>query len=284
MTPLIEPQVLNRMLGEGDLVVVDCRFDLSDPEAGRRRYARAHLPGARYADLDTDLSAPRGPGDGRHPLPAPERLAETLRGLGVSRSSRVVAYDDAGGAVAARLWWLMCWLGHGEVAVLDGGVDAWTAAGFALDTAVPAAQRGDFEPSGPDSAAVVASDGLERELARGALLLDARSPERFAGTAEPIDPVAGHVPGAVNLPFAQLLTPEGRFEPRAALRARFDAVLAGRDARDVIAMCGSGVTACHLLLGLAHAGFDGGRLYAGSWSAWITDPGRPVARANRTRA
>lgn len=278
MGPLIDAHALARMLADPELVVVDCRFDLLDPRAGRRRYDAARIPGARYADLDSDLAGVRGAGDGRHPLPAPERFAETLRALGVSRSSRVVAYDDAGGAVAARLWWLVRWLGHDAVAVLDGGIDAWTAAGCALETTAPAAAgRGDFDSTHAGTTAVVDADTLEQALAHGTLVLDARAPERFAGTSEPIDAVAGHVPGAVNLPFARLLGPDGCFEPRTALRARFDAVLAGREPADVVAMCGSGVTACHLLLGLAQAGLDGGRLYAGSWSAWITDPTRPVA-------
>jgi thiosulfate/3-mercaptopyruvate sulfurtransferase len=275
---LIGVDSLQELLGKPRLAVIDCRFDLMNPDAGRRAYLTAHIPAARYADLNRDLSAPIGPSTGRHPLPAPDAFATRLGTLGVGDDTQVVAYDDANGSMAARLWWLLRWLGHDAVAVLDGGYKAWIAAGGALEPGEPEPGTEHFTPR-VDFYAALSTAELEQALSEPKWkLVDARAPERFAGTVEPIDAVAGHIPGAVNHPFTANLDADGRFLPAAELRRRWVERLAGSDAKDLVAMCGSGVTACHNLLSLEAAGLPGARLYAGSWSEWIRDPRRPVAR------
>lgn len=261
-------------------VIVDCRFDLAHPAAGFTAYLDGHIPGARYADLNSDLSAPVRPDSGRHPLPEPEALSKTLGRLGIGPDSQVIAYDAVNGSFAARLWWLLRSLGHRKVAVLDGGLAAWQRAGGAL--------RAGEESSSPkppyplpalkfrdtvDTRAIAASLGSARHV-----LVDARAPERFSGAVEPIDTVAGHIPGALNLPFSQNLAADGTFLKPEELRARWLALLNGRAAAELVAMCGSGVTACHNLLSLEVAGLPGAKLYPGSWSEWIRDTNRPVAR------
>jgi thiosulfate/3-mercaptopyruvate sulfurtransferase len=272
---LIGVDSLRELLGNPRLAVVDCRFDLMNPEAGRQAFLEAHIPGARYADLNRDLSAPIGPRTGRHPLPAPYVFARRLGELGIRNDSQVVAYDEANGSFAARLWWMLRWVGHGAVAVLDGGFNAWTARGGALQSGEAEVAEQAFTPRIGAQAVVTTA---EIELEPNALIVDARAADRYAGSVEPIDPVAGHVPGAVNHPFTANLDVDGRFLPAAELKRRWLERLAGRNARDVVAMCGSGVTACHNLLSLEVAGLSGAKLYAGSWSEWIRDPGRPVAR------
>lgn len=277
---LINALALQELLGEPRVAVVDCRFDLMNPEAGRRAYLEAHIPGARYADLNRDLAAPVGLGSGRHPLPSPETFARKLGELGVGNGTQVIAYDEVNGSFAARLWWMLRWLGHDAVAVLDGGIKAWTQAGGALQSGEVDFPRQHFSPRANAQAVVNTAEELDPLLHRQhALLVDARAPERFAGKLEPIDPVAGHVPGAVNHPFSANLDADGFFLPADELTRRWRERLAGAHPKDLIAMCGSGVTACHNLLGLEVAGLPGGRLYAGSWSEWIRDPRRPVARA-----
>jgi thiosulfate/3-mercaptopyruvate sulfurtransferase len=257
--------------------VVDCRFDLADPAAGEAAYAAGHVPGAVYAHLDRDLSGPRTPRSGRHPLPEPATLAATFSRLGIDATTQVVAYDDSGGCYAARLWWLLRWLGHDAVAVLDGGLAAWRAAGQPLSTGAPHVAPRRFEPRVAPRATVDA-EVLEGLLEGGAVvLLDARAPERFAGRVEPLDPKAGHVPGARNHPYVRNLGPDGRFLPAAELRERLQERLGGRRPEEIVSMCGSGVTACHTLLALEIAGLGGARLYPGSWSEWCRDPERPVA-------
>jgi thiosulfate/3-mercaptopyruvate sulfurtransferase len=272
------------LAGNFEPAVIDCRFDLMNPEGGRRAYLAGHVPGARYADLNKDLSAPIGPDSGRHPLPAPQDLAATLDRLGIGNATQVIAYDDTGGSFAARLWWLLRWLGHRSVAVLDGGLRAWTAAGGALESgeqkSMPAetAARTRFFGTA-DSAAVVDTADIAARLSDPAyLLVDARAAERYLGSVEPIDAVAGHIAGAVNHPFSANLGQDGRFLPAQQLRRLWEARFAGRKPGQVAAMCGSGVTACHNLLSLEVAGLPGAKLYAGSWSEWIRDPNRPVAR------
>jgi thiosulfate/3-mercaptopyruvate sulfurtransferase len=275
---LIDVDSLPALLGGPDICMVDCRFDLMNPEAGRRAYLEAHIPGARYADLNRDLSAPATPGTGRHPLPPAEVFAARVSALGIGNHTQVVAYDDANSSFAARLWWMLRWLGHDAVAVLDGGFKAWTAAGGAREAGevAPAAEQFTARIR---AESVVSTGEVERALRDGtALLVDARAAERFAGTVEPIDPVAGHVPGAVNHPFSVNLAADGRFLPTSTLEQRWRERLAGASPEQLIAMCGSGVTACHHLLSLEAAGLPGGRLYAGSWSEWIADPRRPVGR------
>ncbi len=285
-TTLITPRQLAKRLEDPDLAVIDCRFELGRPQWGRNAYAGARIPRALYADLDHDLSGPASASTGRHPLPAIDAIAARLGQWGIDRQVQVVAYDQGPGAYAARLWWLLRWLGHAKVAVLDGGLAAWQQEGLPLDTGSPAdrgrpARR--FEPQ-PDADWVVSSLELEGLLAKGRLasadvvLVDARSAERFAGRNETIDPVAGHVPGARNHPFTDNLDAAGRFLDRGTLRERFAKTLEGVPPDAAICMCGSGVTACHNLLALEVAGLQGARLYAGSWSEWIRDPKRPIAR------
>lgn len=266
-----------RLAGEDPPVLVDCRFDLARPEAGREAYGQGHLPTACYAHLDADLSGPVSPVTGRHPLPDPEVFAAHCRAWGIGPGRLVVAYDDAGGAYAARLWWLLHWLGHAETAVLDGGIQAWSAEGYALERDVAAPRAGEFAGY-PRAERVLDAETLQALLdARRCRLIDVRAEARFQGYVEPIDPVAGHVPGAVNHPYNRLLGEDGRFLPPEALRRQIETVLAGVSPDEAVAMCGSGVTACHLLLAMAHAGLPGARLYAGSWSEWIRDPDRPVS-------
>jgi thiosulfate/3-mercaptopyruvate sulfurtransferase len=275
---LIDVDSLQERLGKPGLAVVDCRFDLMRPEAGREAYLGAHIPGARYADLNRDLSAPIGPHTGRHPLPSPDAFARRLSHLGIGNETQVVAYDEANGSMAARLWWMLRWLGHDAVAVLDGGFKAWTAHGGALQAGETASRSERFTPR-IHADAVVSTAQLEHALRDSkAVLVDARAQERYAGTVEPIDPVAGHIPGAVNHPFTANLGADGRFLSAADLKRRWQERLPGRDLDHLVAMCGSGVTACHNLLSLEVAGLTGGKLYAGSWSEWIRDPRRPIAR------
>lgn len=257
-------------------VLIDCRAVLGDPIEGPRRYAAGHLPGARYADLGADLAGPVTASSGRHPLPDPEAFADRCGRWGIGADTQVIAYDDAGGAYAARLWWLLRWLGHEQVAVLDGGVPAWVAAGHPLVAGVPEVTPRHFVGAPRDELWLDATEALE--LVEGkmpGLLVDARGAARYAGSEEPIDPVAGHIAGAINLPFTGNLGADGRFLAPNELAARYQAALADRSPRDVVAYCGSGVTACHALLAMEHAGLRGARLYAGSWSEWLRDPSRP---------
>jgi thiosulfate/3-mercaptopyruvate sulfurtransferase len=276
-TTLIDAKSLAAQLGRDDLVVVDCRFDLGDTAWGESSCSAAHIPGASYLHLDRDLSGPVTSRSGRHPLPDPERFAKRLGAAGVGDGCQLVAYDQGNGAYAARLWWLARWIGLRAVAVLDGGLAAWSAAGLPLDPASPARPPRTLTPR-VDVHAWLDSDTIaELRVKPGSLLLDARGAERFAGRNETIDPVAGHVPGARSHPFTLNLDAGGRFLDRDALRRHWLTVLGSLPSSAVVAMCGSGVTACHNLLALEHAGLGGGRLYAGSWSEWIRDPRRPVA-------
>ncbi len=275
---LIGTTELDVLRARGDMLVIDARFDLADAGKGEREYAAAHLPGAVYAHLDRDLSDLSRRDLGRHPLPDDERFSAALSRWGWRRDLDIVVYDDAGGALAAaRLWWLLRLAGHERVAVLDGGLAAWRTAGLALEAGV-------VEPGispvqlALDRDEVVWFDELQQRREDGTvLLLDARAAPRYRGEVEPIDPVAGHVPGARNRPFSENLAASGRFRPAEELRHEFDALLAGRAATDVVHMCGSGVTACHNLLAMEHAGLGGSRVFAPSWSGWVSEPARPVA-------
>jgi thiosulfate/3-mercaptopyruvate sulfurtransferase len=275
---LISPQQLHADLAS--VVVIDCRADLLQPEAGRTAYLAGHIPGAQFADLETDLSGPKSPTTGRHPLPNPAILAEMFGRWGVSPDAQVVAYDADNGMYAARLWWLLRWLGHHAVAVLNGGYRAWTAA--ALPTT-----RAHFSPKAAtfvahiDSSAVAAAADVAALIGKNDWrVLDARAPERFRGDIEPIDSVAGHIPGARNHHFASSMGGDGCLLPAAELANRFHASLDGVASEHSIMMCGSGVTACHNLLALEVAGLRGAKLYAGSWSEWIRDPSLPVEKGN----
>ena len=276
---LVTTTALARHLDDPEWAVFDCRFQLADPAAGRRAYQRSHIPGACYADLDQDLSGPVTADSGRHPLPDPAELARRLGAWGVNENTQVVAYDDAGGAIAARLWWLLRWLGHEKAALLDGGLDQWRRDGHPVTDRVAARTPRTFTGrANPDGA--VDTEALSAALAAGnCRLVDARGAERFRGEHEPIDPVAGHVPGAVNVPYSRNLDAHGCFRSAAELQALYAGELGTAPAGEVVTMCGSGVTACHTLLALEIAGWEGARLYAGSWSEWIRDPARPVADA-----
>ena len=278
---LIQPGELAQRLGAPNWRLFDCRFDLADTARGEAAHAAGHLPGAFYAHLDRDLSGPITPDSGRHPLPDPERLTAWLGAHGVDHDTQVVVYDDSGGTMAVHLWWLLRWLGHDHVALLDGGWQAWQAAGLPVETTAPAAVPARTFDGHANPAQVVGSATLAAQVSAGRddlLVMDARTPERFRGEKEPIDPVAGRIPGAVNLPLGLNLAADGRFRPARELRELYVPRIGERRPDTVVAMCGSGVTACHNLLAMKIAGLDGGRLYAGSWSEWIRDPARPVAR------
>jgi thiosulfate/3-mercaptopyruvate sulfurtransferase len=265
-----------------DCVVVDVRHDLADVGAGRRAYDEAHVPGAFFLHMDDDLSSPKDGRNGRHPLPDRDRVRQMLEALGLTANRQLVAYDAQGGAMAARLWWLARWVGHERVAVLDGGVAAWKKAGYPLTAEVPSPHPGQLPERAPVAERVQAADVLGMLGRRDIALVDARAAERYRGDTEPLDPVAGHVPGAANRPWQSNLREDGRFKPAPVLRAEFDALLEGLPASSVLHYCGSGVTACHNLLAMEHAGLPGARLYAGSWSEWIADASRPVATGDGT--
>lgn len=276
---LISADVLARHISDPNWVVIDCRFSLADATAGEFAYGEGHIPGAYYAHLEKDLSSPIDETSGRHPLPSEEAMNRRLGGWGINPSTQVVVYDDMNGAMAARLWWLLRWLGHDAVAVLDGGWQKWRADGWeshkALHAALPAMHRGEANRGMWLSSSQVQAQLEENEI----VLLDARTPERFRGEVEPIDSVAGHVPGAVNRPFQMNLDKQGLFKSPDQLSQEFNKVLEGRSAEKVVHMCGSGVTACHNMLAMEHAGMSSSRLYVGSWSEWIRDLNRPVGKS-----
>ena len=273
---LIGASELNGLLGCEDVLVVDCRFDLADPPRGRRDYDAAHVPGAVYANLDRDLSDLTRTGLGRHPLPEPDAFGRVLGHWGWTPQTQVVAYDDAAGALAAaRLWWLLRLVGHRDVAVLDGGIGAWRDAGLPL-VSEQVGRFGTRVDAPFDAQQIVSTDELLAKR-QSIFLLDARAAPRFRGEVEPIDPVAGHIPGAHNRPFSENLQ-AGRFKPAEVLRSEFSQLLGAASPQSVVHMCGSGVTACHNVLAMEHAGLAGSRVYAPSWSGWIADRSRPVAQ------
>lgn len=278
-TTLICAAELAQHLPGSDWVVLDCRHDLAAPDSGRSAYAAGHLPQAQFAHLDCDLSGPRTGRDGqfrgRHPLPERDVFLETLRNWGIDDATQVIAYDASGGMFAARLWWMLRWLGHDAVAVLDGGLPAWLQAGQPLTTEVPAPRRGTLTIRAARTASVDAGALLANLANNAHIVLDARAPDRFRGENETLDAVGGHIPGARNRFFKDNLQDDGRFKPAARLQAEFTALVS--DPQATISQCGSGVTACHNLLAMEIAGLPGAALYPGSWSEWCADPARPVA-------
>ncbi len=274
---VISVDQLAACLGQPGVNVVDCRFDLLAPGRGYQDYLAGHVPGAVYANLDHDLSAPVTADSGRHPLPRAEEFVQTLARLGIANGNQVIAYDGANGAIAARLWWMLRWLGHERVAVLDGGYAAWREQGQAIEPGPVQAAAGHFEAQ-ERSDWVLDTAELVNALAHGPtpMLVDAREAARFKGEQEPIDRVAGHIPGARNLPLANSLDAHGQWRDAAELRDMWQSALAGTPPPGWAVMCGSGVTACHLALSAERAGLPPPRLYAGSWSEWIRDPGRPT--------
>ena len=277
---LISAEQLRTLIDAGEpLVILDTSFDLADVVAGERSYRESHLPGARYVHLERDLSVPKTGHNGRHPLPPREVFAATAGQLGITTQAQVVVYDRQGAMFAVRAWWMLRWLGHAAVAVLDGGLAAWQQRGGAQDTTVPPTAGLAPYPARPplvgsvDAAAVMQSLGV-------AYLLDARAPERFSGEVEPMDAQAGHIPGARNRFFKNNLAPDGRFKSPELLLREFKTLLAATNPASVIHQCGSGVTACHNLLAMEIAGLSGSSLYPGSWSEWSSGPTRPVARTS----
>jgi thiosulfate/3-mercaptopyruvate sulfurtransferase len=277
LTALVEPQVLSQHLADPDWIVFDCRHDLAAPERGRDEYARSHIPGARFLHLDEDLSASKSGRNGRHPLPEPEQLIEKLGRAGVDSRKQVVAYDAQGGMVAARLWWLLRWLGHLPVAVLDGGWNQWVAEGRPQTAEVPQPQPARFAGAARNDCWVGAYFVREHLRDETTVLIDARAPDRFRGQNETIDPVGGRIPYARNRFYRDNLDAGGRFKAPETLKAEFRAVLRATGPQQSVHYCGSGVSACHNLLAMEVAGLRGARLFPGSWSEWIADPSRPVA-------
>ena len=279
---LVTAAQLASVLDDPGIRLVDCRFELTDPEAGRRSYDEGHIPGAVYADLDMDLAGPAGAGAGRHPLPDPAKLAATFARFGIGSDTRVIAYDEGPGAVAARAWWLLRWLGHENAAVLDGGFSAWLASGGATESDVPRVTRGSFTPA-PREQLVLQTPEIIRAgaMTSGLTLIDARARERYTGAEEPIDPVAGHIPGTVSLPFTENVRDDGHWRSPAEIRDRLAPLIGEPCGQEWAVMCGSGVTACHLVIGGLLAGYAEPRVYVGSWSEWISDPSRPTATGPR---
>ncbi|MGO9310422.1 MAG: sulfurtransferase [Spirochaetia bacterium] len=259
---------------------VDCRFDIRNPAQGLRDYRASHIPGAVYAHLDRDLSGPVVPGQtGRHPLPDPESIVRVFSGWGIDPGTQVIAYDESTGALAAaRLWWLLKWAGHDAVAVLEGGFQAWTASGLPCGSGEESRRAARFVGAFRPELAVDAPRVLSVLNDPGWVVLDARAADRYRGENESMDPVAGHIAGAVSAPYASALEANGAFKPKAELVRLYQAAMGGRDAAHTIVYCGSGVTAAHSILSCVHAGLGTPRLYPGSWSEWITDNGRPIAR------
>ena len=274
---LIDCHTLALHIHDPQWVVVDCRFTLSDTAAGRRAYEASHIDGARYAHLDDDLSSPVTPQSGRHPLPDPHRLAAKLGEWGIDNSKQVVVYDDSFGAMASRLWWLLRWLGHDAVALLDCGLPRWQREGRPVSRDLPVVTPVTFTPHVRDGMWVDVNTVARAVKQADWLVMDARAEERFNGEIELIDPVAGHIPGTINLPFEDNLHVSGRFSSAQELRELYEGLMENVRPEHVIQMCGSGVTACHNILAMEHAGLPGAKLYAGSWSEWIRDPARPVA-------
>jgi len=279
-TTLISAPELAARLNDATTLIVDCRHDLMDLAAGRAAYDAGHLPGAIFADMETELAGPKrdaaGVFRGRHPLPSPEQFIALLRRWGVNGDTQVVACDAHGGMYAARLWWMLRWVGHEAVAVLDGGLAAWAAAGQSLTTALPAARPAGNISLGTPLVSTVDAAGVLANIDRAVFtVVDARSPDRYRGENEVVDPVGGHIPGAKNRFFKDNLAADGRFKSPVELQAEWTAL--GVDPARAVMQCGSGVTACHNLLALEVAGLKGAALYPGSWSEWSADPARPVA-------
>jgi thiosulfate/3-mercaptopyruvate sulfurtransferase len=271
---LVSSEALSRELGGWR--IFDCRHDLAKPELGEQQYRAGHIPGALFAHLDRDLSGPKTGANGRHPLPERSAFVTWLGKQGLKPSERIACYDGGNGAMAARLWWMLRWAGHESVAVLDGGFAKWLAEKRPVTRDLPRFPPTNY-PSRPAAATPVDVNEVEKNLQR-MLLLDARAPVRFRGEQEPIDPVAGHIPGAANRFNAENVSSQGTFKSADELRKEFEALLRGRAPSEVVHYCGSGVAACHNLLAMQIAGLTGGKLYAGSWSEWSADPKRGIAR------
>ncbi|HEY4374919.1 MAG TPA: sulfurtransferase [Burkholderiales bacterium] len=278
---IVSAAILAEHLNDPDWIILDCQHDLMKPEWGRQAYAEGHVPGARFIALDDDLAGKKTGSNGRHPLPTVEALTDTFSRLGVSSGKQVVIYDSAQNMYAGRAWWCLKWLGHEAVALLDGGLGKWKADGRPLSTETPRVQRTAFIPQVNASLKVDASFVEARVKDGGARIIDARAAERYDGSTETIDPVGGHIPGAVNRFWKANVNADGTFKPAAQLRAEFETLLAGKAPTEVIQQCGSGVTALHNFVAMEIAGLSGSRLYPGSWSEWCADPKRPMAKGSQ---
>jgi thiosulfate/3-mercaptopyruvate sulfurtransferase len=275
---LVSTQELADCLRDAKIVICDCRHDLMDIEKGRRAYVEGHIPGAHFLHLDEDLSGKKTGKNGRHPLPDVDAFAKKMGSIGIDGSKQVIAYDDADGPYAARLWWLLRWVGHDQVALLDGGISKWLVEGRAMDSTLPTAKRATFAAKQKNDMTVDAEFVMANIEQPTAIVIDARAPERYRGETEPIDPVAGHIPGALNRMFKNNLNADGAFKSAATLKQEFAELLGELAPAQVINQCGSGVTACHNLFAMEIAGLSGSKLYPGSWSEWCADPARPVAK------
>jgi thiosulfate/3-mercaptopyruvate sulfurtransferase len=275
-TTIITPNQLEPHLEEANWAIFDCRFDLVQPRWGEEQYLVEHIPGAVYVHLDDNLSAPKSGTNGRHPLPGIEVIAEYFSELGIDEGTQVVIYDARGGGIAARLWWMLKYLGHEAAAVLDGGFPEWKRLGLPVQPNPESRVPRQFKPRLKPDLKVIADEVLERRSPSSSLILDSRAPERYRGEDEPFDPIAGRIPGAVNRFWQTNLDADGRFRNPDILRAEFESLIGSIAPTDTIVYCGSGVTGCHNVLTMNYAGFQGVRLYAGSWSEWSSDPSRPV--------
>lgn len=280
-TTLVSTDILEKHLHDPDWIIIDCRFSLTDPTLGAKNYRLGHIENARYAHLDKDLSSAVTANTGRHPLPNIPTLVKTLGCWGITDNTQVIVYDDACGAFAGRLWWLLRYLGHHTVAVLDGGINYWKKQGLVLTTTLPKVKEKPFNANINHSYAVNTNEIINGLATRDITLIDARTSDRFAGKNEPIDPVAGHIPGAINRAFQNNFDTDGLFLSRAELAQQFAQLTGATDSERIVHMCGSGVTACHNLLAMEHAGLSGSKLYPGSWSEWITNRNRSVVTTER---
>ena len=282
-TTLISTGLLETHLNDSSWLIADCRYNLNDEPLGRRLYLASHVPGAVFVNLAHDLAATRTGTNGRHPLPAPEVMAETFARLGIGNATQVIAYDQDAGAFASRLWWMLRYLGHDAVAVLDGGFARWTREGRGVRGGNETRTAATFTPRLRKDMRVTVDDVVAHLGDGSALLVDARSPERFDGNPDPLDNVYGHIPGARNRFYRHNVAADGTLRPASELKTEFERVLGGRRANDVVMYCGSGVTACHNLLAMERAGLRGAKLFAGSWSEWEADPARPVERSPKSK-
>ncbi|MBD3610330.1 MAG: sulfurtransferase [Gammaproteobacteria bacterium] len=276
---LIDSKQAAEVIDQADYCFIDCRFNLANPDEGMQQYQQSHIPGAIYAHLDRDLSGPLSNHTGRHPLPHIESLSKTLSNWGITNQTSVIIYDQSNGMFASRLWWLLRWLGHSKVAVLDGGFAEWQKQGRAVATDIPTVEASTFVPQ-PQTGWICSADEIPALQQQDNLLLDARAAERYRGEVEPIDPIAGHIPGALNYPLTDNLDENGLFKTADTIRQQFVRIINNHHSEQVYHYCGSGVSACHNILAMEYAGLHGSKLYPGSWSEWIRDVARPIATGN----
>jgi thiosulfate/3-mercaptopyruvate sulfurtransferase len=274
---IISSDILKKNIDNKDFIIFDCRCDVKDSTYGLQAYNEGHIPNSIFVDIDADLASEKTVNSGRHPLPDPDTLSEKLSQWGFNSSKQAVVYDDAGGAFAGRMWWILRWLGHTNVAVLDGALGGWMASGGKLTQDNTIFERSVFVPNIQDAMHVSIKDVEDAQYKMDKLIVDARSKERYLGIKDPVDPIAGHIPGAISHPLGQNLDKKGHFKSVEELKHTFSKLIGEAESNDIISMCGSGITACHNILALEIAGVHGIKLYVGSWSEWIMDKSRPIA-------